>query len=810
MYQLMDLKVLLKNFTDNSKSIWAHTKKGERSETLLEHSLLCLNYYNKYSKVKSIDNILKNIIIACGCTAEETNTVYDMFVNAIYYHDIGKVNPYYQSRILNNPAYKGKNWEYDGNSNHALPSAYIYMSEFMPLIESRSKRKLSYYLFAYAYCIARHHGYLKNTDGFRDDIMACPVEQYYKNPLNLISINISTSEASETKLKKIISNEIAFYILNKLMYALITVCDYCATAKYMNGSEINFNTIKNIELLLEKYKNGSIYKGIIQYQKDKNYFAESPINALRSNMMMEAECQYKRNADGNIYYLEAPTGSGKTETSINLMLNMIKDSNDINNVFYIFPFNTLVEQTADTLSKYLKKDIDFAVVNSITPIIIQKDMDSDESNYEHSYLERLLNNYPIVVTSHVNFFNALFGCGREQLFPLVKLCNSVVIMDEIQSYKSSIWRHIITFLNTYAKLLNIKIIIMSATLPRLDKMLDNDKGHFIELIKEPERYFKNPIFKNRVGIELALLEYGKINLDVLADKVIQYKDNKVLVEFITKVSARKFYNIMTNKRPDLYIVELTGDDNAKYRKDVITCIKNANRITVIATQVIEAGIDIDMDIGFKDISTPDAEEQFLGRINRSCKKNGSVAYFFNHDDARGVYKGDIRIHYPISNPQIAEMILNKDFGEIYNIILTGLKEQTDMLNRNNINNLYNDCLKLRFDEIQKKMELIEKNSQVFIGYILETEDGPLNGRDIWEEYKTIYFNKNYAEKKVKLSLLAERMSFFTYNVYGVDDMKLNCDETLGGYYYIQDGERFIEDGKFNREAFSQSMKGLFW
>jgi CRISPR-associated endonuclease/helicase Cas3 len=134
MYKLMNLEVLLGNFEVNHKSIWAHTKEGRRSETLLEHSLLCLDYYSKYDKVKGIENIVRNVIAACGCTVEETNIIYDMFVNAIYYHDIGKVNPYYQSRRLNNPAYKGSSWEYDGNPNHALPSAYIYMSEFMLLI----------------------------------------------------------------------------------------------------------------------------------------------------------------------------------------------------------------------------------------------------------------------------------------------------------------------------------------------------------------------------------------------------------------------------------------------------------------------------------------------------------------------------------------------------------------------------------------------------------------------------------------------------------------------------------------------------
>ncbi len=51
-------------------------------------------------------------------------------------------------------------------------------------------------------------------------------------------------------------------------------------------------------------------------------------------------------------------------------------------------------------------------------------------------------------------------------------------------------------------------------------------------------------------------------------------------------------------------------------------------VIVVATQVIEAGVDIDMDIGFKDISTLDSEEQFLGRINRSCSRTDCWAYFF--------------------------------------------------------------------------------------------------------------------------------------------------------------------------------------
>ncbi|HOJ11451.1 MAG TPA: CRISPR-associated helicase Cas3' [Clostridiales bacterium] len=805
MYNLLNVDNII-----NSVKIWAHTKKGQPAETLKEHSRLCLDYYNKYCVAKGIDSIVLKIISECGCNEIESKIVYDMFVNAIYLHDIGKINPYFQNRRLNNPEYKNQSTEYEGNSNHALPSAYIYMCEFMQLIEGERKRKLSLFLFSFAYCIAKHHGYLKNTDGFCDDVMYCQVESYYNKILNLKKNSIITTDKGYDKLKKYISSELAFNILCRLLFSVITACDYCATSEYKNGTKFEISIIENIDKFKSKYVNSNIYKGIMRYKEDKEYFNETPINALRSDMFLEAESQLKENLNGNIYYLEAPTGAGKTNISINLMLNMMKLHPKINNAFYIFPFNTLVEQTYDTLSKYFTKDIDMAVINSVTPIVIKNDKDSEEPDYNYSYLGRIFNNYPIVITSHVNFFNALFGCGREQVFPLIKLCNSIVIIDEIQSYKNNIWRHIISFLSMYSKLLNIKIIIMSATLPKLDKMLDTERVEFIDLIKNPDRYYQNPLFKDRVDIDLSLLEYEKTDLDVLADKVVQYKDKKVLVEFISKITARNFYNILKEQQ-DLNVVELTGDDNTRGRKNIIERIGNSDNIIVVATQVIEAGVDIDMDIGFKDISIPDADEQFLGRINRSCLKIGSKVYFFNYDDASKIYKGDLRISYPITNEEIAKMFQCKDFEGIYAKVLTDLKNKTDQLNRDNIKNIFKACLEMKFNEIEKAMRLIDSNIQLFVAHKMVVGNEIIDGRQVWKEFKDLCENDDmeYAEKKVNISLLSEKMSYFSFNIYNINNMQIRCDEEFAGYYYIENGECFIKDGKFDREEFSRAMKGMF-
>ncbi len=81
----------------------------------------------------------------------------------------------------------------------------------------------------------------------------------------------------------------------------------------------------------------------------------------------------------------------------------------------------------------------------------------------------------------------MFGVSREECFPLIHMINSVIILDEIQNYKNEIWKEIILFLEKYADILNIKFIIMSATLPRLNKLGCND-DNFAYLVKTEKNF----------------------------------------------------------------------------------------------------------------------------------------------------------------------------------------------------------------------------------------------------------------------------------------------------------------------------------
>lgn len=89
-------------------------------------------------------------------------------------------------------------------------------------------------------------------------------------------------------------------------------------------------------------------------------------------MLTDAENILKENEESSLFYLEAPTGSGKSNTAMDISFRFIKDHADIKKIYYIYPFNTLVEQNMETLKKVFggsKEILDqIAVVNSLTPI----------------------------------------------------------------------------------------------------------------------------------------------------------------------------------------------------------------------------------------------------------------------------------------------------------------------------------------------------------------------------------------------------------------------------------------------------------
>nr|WP_313885185.1 CRISPR-associated helicase Cas3' [Clostridium sp. DJ247] len=534
-----------------------------------------------------------------------------------------------------------------------------------------------------------------------------------------------------------------------------------------------------------------------------------------------------------MYYLEAPTGAGKTITSVNLANLMLNSDDKLNKLFYVFPFNTLVEQTEKGLTEIFEKDNEIkqniSVINSLTPIKTidinedYKDFRSKENNkkidYKKSLLNRIFLNYPFIITTHVNLFNFLFGTSREEGFPLIDVCNSVIILDEIQSYKNGIWKEIINFLSVYAEVLNIKVIIMSATLPRLNKLVEGEDSNFAYLINNRKHYFENPLFKNRVKFEILDLggdikeeDYEK-GFKILLDDILKESktNNKILIEFIFKKNADRFFDYINEEficDSGHEIKIMTSDDNKVDREEVIKAAKKTGgKIIIIATQVIEAGIDIDMDLGYKNISILDAEEQFMGRINRSCLRTGRVK-FFKINNCGLLYKNDVRKEkeLTLNNPQVQELLKNKDFEQYYREVINKIQIRKQENNDNGYLSFIKELNDLDFAKIRDHMKLIDEEANqnkytIFLSRQIKiSEEKTIDGSKVWKGYKKLLMDNkmDYSEKRIKLSVMNEDLSYF---IYKVKKLPNQYNEILGDIYYIDDGEKYIVNGRFNNEIF---------
>ena len=835
---------------------YAHCDRGngKNPEILKEHVDRCYHYFEELWEHKNFKAVFENFQkeLAPELSDEGIKLFYSLIVNVIIFHDCGKINPRFQSIKMKNTLKKWTAIDCLDGTKHSILSAAIYFDYFYEkiqesLLSKDEKNMIHVFMLVNAYVISRHHGNLSRFEEFLEefqpnrqlaDIFSCMnqgdfTEVYHgpfcKRDRHMMNMPRQNTRIYHSFLEKQ-SSHAGLYTYIRFLFSVLVSCDYYATSEYDNGIQMSaFGTIENTEFVTQ-YEQSERVKQIRRLNPESCVDDKKDINILRNRMFYEAEQTLLENKDANVAFAEAPTGAGKSNLAMNCSLKLL-DKN-INKIFYVYPFNTLVEQNYDTLEKiYGQTDIfkSIAVINSITPIPLNGtrkfwenlDIEENEKFYQKALLDRQFLNYPFILTTHVNLFQIMFGCEREAAISFYQLAGSVVVLDEIQSYKNVLWTEIMMFLQCYSRLLNMKIIIMSATLPKLD-MLTGNHEKVVNLIENPEKYFQDARFKKRVALSYELLyQDKKTEMEELYAHVLgqSQKGRKILMEFITKTSAEMFYHMLAESgREDLQVFCMTGDDNQIDRKRILREMDTADQdkaVILVATQVVEAGIDIDMDIGYKDISKLDSEEQFIGRINRNFKRKG-VVYFFDMDNESGIYKEDYRVDtaYTLRKDEMKQLLADKNFGKYYDYILKGIRKyRNDRKNENGIEAFVDKVKKLDFVWISQKMKLIDNNDDwkmsVYFARAITTDNGEIiDGKQVWERYRELLsdMTMNYAKKQVLLSEVKSKMSYFIYQIK--IDNSLDYNDRIGEFYLIEDAEQYFENGRLNTDKF-YSQGNLF-
>lgn len=579
------------------KRYLAHLPKQNEvkdAETLSEHSDLVMDYARKVCESFGLNKIIRKLIdssISENSPNELKTIAYDLFFQSIYFHDFGKINPNFQKRKMNNPNFNISNYEFE--SDHSYPGVLMLInSNLTDLIENKNlsnNERLTAVIFLFIFChsIARHHSpYLSATFKFileKLDFSAKSEKLYLNQVLEILeeleniepskywSI-ISQGDATQNVswiIKKterfteqrVELNPFPLFALLKLHYSLLTASDYLATTHYMNhwetpledfgqiNEELRQRIIRNIKST--KPYNKEVFDNLngfeFTYPVETN---NKNLNRLRQELSVEVIQNIRQNKDKNVFYIEAPTGGGKTNLSMLTAAELLSADVGISNLFYVFPFTTLITQTYKAVKETL--GLNEEEIIQLHSKVGFKEKDDQYGQEKKNHIDYLFLNFPVALMSHVKFFDILKTNSKEENYLLHRLANSIVIVDELQSYPPKIWDKLIYIIQNYAQYFNIRFVLMSATLPKLDK-LSNAATDICHLTNHREQFFQNPNFCKRVTFDFSLLtwtppemkdkeDYLKKLAGFVVKRSVEYAENNekypgsvfTIIEFIYK------------------------------------------------------------------------------------------------------------------------------------------------------------------------------------------------------------------------------------------------------------------------------------
>jgi len=569
-------------------------------------------------------------------------------------HDLGKATKYFQDYLLadENQKFKLKTPE----TNHSFFSAICTYFATKEVLRDGILSILAYTV------VRRHHSDLIDIIDELSEIKDEKINLVFKqldsleeDKFNILSENLSNAgfpikleipllrtwfqnfrdEIRKIKYNFRNINDIKYYFTLNFLYSLLLDAD---------KSEV---VIKDINVLRKRLdlNNDKIVENYILSTKLDN----STLNELRTNAFVEVQ-NYPIDLTKKIYSIILPTGFGKTFCSFSFALrlrNQLEKNGIKPRIVYTLPFLSIIDQNSKVLQDVLKfnnYNIDstlFLTHHHLSEISYK----SEEQEFETDVSKILVEgwNSEIIITTFVQLFHTLVSNKNKSIRKFHKLANSIIILDEIQALPIKYWDLIREIFLHFSEQMNLYLIITTATEPFIFNEAE------VTPILEKTKYFKAV---NRIKLIPEMNEI--ITIEEVQKYLEKNKGKKALVIFNTISTAKKFYNIIKEKytKTTYLSTHLIPVDRLKR----IDEIKEGKYDIVVSTQLVEAGVDIDFELVFRDLAPLDSINQSAGRCNRNAKSNGLTYIFKSKGDTERINASYI---YDITLLNITERILAK-------------------------------------------------------------------------------------------------------------------------------------------------------
>lgn len=564
------------------------------------------------------------------------------------------------------------------------------------------------------------------------------------------------------------AEKIEYYYFHHLLFSVLLLSDKAdVILEQKHSAERIAITIDKVETFRRK-KQFDIPKSKLAERKNEAF-----TNALNNLKQVFSP-------DKHIYSITLPTGLGKTITSFAVALEIKKLLGAINRRLIItIPFTSIIDQNFEVYSEIIdSKSSNVLLKHHHLAEPVYK---LDEEEFTPSESEFMIETWQseVVVTTFVQLLNSIFSNDKSLLMKLPNLANSIVILDEVQTVPYEYWQLIKNTFEVLGGVYNCYFILMSATQP----LMFLPEKEIIEIVPNYDSYFS---FFNRT--KLINKTAQPISLAQFTDEVSIYlsenKTKDVLVILNTKKHSKQFFESLRNEidieKDDIYYLStlITPFE----RKRIINLIKaNSNRRKIIvSTQLIEAGVDISVDIVFRAMAPIDAIIQASGRANRYDENAGQgEVYLYEIEELRKatslVYGADLiqktkNVLKPIDTIE--------EIGYL-NLIQNYFKEVRKQSDSHISKYLKSMCL-LNFKEVGK-FSLIEERETESVFLQLNEE-----AKNVWGQYAAIWQNPaiDIFEKRQEFAKIKSAFYDYVINVpvaNGKSQIDFDDEKVLGFY-----------------------------
>ncbi len=518
-------------------------------------------------------------------------------------HDLGKYTPRFQRRL------SGGNERVD----HATAGAQVAVERF-----DRIGKML-------AFCIAGHHAGLAN--GSRGEELSSLEERLKKqlealDPVWEDEVTIGRLPEQQLRQLRLRSPDgfgfTAAFLIRMLFSALVDA-DFLDTEAYYDGlrgesaARGGHPGLTRLRGQLDQYLNALARSA-----------AAGPINELRREILDHARGRATE-APGS-FTLTVPTGGGKTLASLAFALDHAVH-HGLARIIYVIPYMSIVEQTAAVFREALQSDpddpADFVVEHHST---FDEDRVTSRDGLEKLRLAMQNWDAPIIVTTAVQFFDSLFANRPSRCRKLHNIAGSVVILDEAQTLPLKYLRPCVAALDELVRNWRTSVVLCTATQPQLSKNEQLPEGFedLRELAPQPKRLYES--FRRT-----RIVQRGPLGDSELAEGLTETP--QVLCIVNTRRHARELYESLGDSPGRFHLSTLMC---AVHRREQLRVVRDRLKtgapVRLIATSLVEAGVDLDFPAVWRAEAGLESIIQAAGRCNREGRAKMADVFVFSPSD----------------------------------------------------------------------------------------------------------------------------------------------------------------------------------